>query len=288
MAIQVTCAKCFARFTVSDKFAGQTGPCPKCKTVITIPALNEQVVVHESAKGPKDASGRPVSRPIFRQETPITAIHWTMVGCGAVILLVVAVVGRLMYSTETFPWAGLGLGALLCGAPTAFIGYWLLRDPEAGGFGGQELWLRVAVCAAGFALLWGFSPLMAFAFNEPVAQPSMLSQSVALALIMLAGGGISLLTFDLDYLMGLVHAVTYVAFCLIMRLIAGLPAIAGLGGASGGGSGGGRPTPAEPPVFGQVWGPPVDETIQVASVAWTSGLGPMIDLVGTLVNGLAL
>lgn len=288
MAIQVTCAKCFARFTVSDKFAGQTGPCPKCKSVIKIPALSEQVVVHESAKGPKDASGRPVSRPIFREEAPITAIHWTMVGCGAVILLVVAVVGRLMYSTETFPWAGLGLGALLCGAPTAFIGYWLLRDPEAGGFGGQELWLRVVVCAAGFALLWGFSPLMAFAFNEAVAQPSMLSQSVALVLIMLAGGGISLLTFDLDYLMGLVHAVTYVAFCLIMRLIAGLPAIAGLGGVGGGGPGGGRPTPAEPKVFGQSWEPRVEETVQVASEAWASSLGPMINLVGTLANGLAL
>jgi hypothetical protein len=161
----------------------------------------------------------------------------------------------------------------------------LLRDPEAGGFGGQELWLRVAVCAAGFALLWGFSPLMAFAFNEPVAQPSMLSQSVALALIMLAGGGISLLTFDLDYLMGLVHAVTYVAFCLIMRLIAGLPAIAGLGGASGDG-GGGRPTTNAPPVFGQLFGTPTEPLLPVAHEVWPNGLGPLVELVVATVNGL--
>ena len=31
MAIAVICPGCKASFRVSDKFAGQTGPCPKCK-----------------------------------------------------------------------------------------------------------------------------------------------------------------------------------------------------------------------------------------------------------------
>ncbi|HVX61387.1 MAG TPA: hypothetical protein VHC19_12320 [Pirellulales bacterium] len=39
MPIAVSCTSCKAKFTVSDKFAGKQGPCPKCKATITIPAL---------------------------------------------------------------------------------------------------------------------------------------------------------------------------------------------------------------------------------------------------------
>ena len=34
MAIDVTCPSCHTRFQVSDKFAGKSGPCPKCKNTI--------------------------------------------------------------------------------------------------------------------------------------------------------------------------------------------------------------------------------------------------------------
>ena len=37
MPISVVCPGCKARFNVSDKFAGKKGPCPKCKTVLTVP-----------------------------------------------------------------------------------------------------------------------------------------------------------------------------------------------------------------------------------------------------------
>lgn len=39
MPIAVSCPSCKTKFTVSDKFAGKQGPCPKCKAPITIPAL---------------------------------------------------------------------------------------------------------------------------------------------------------------------------------------------------------------------------------------------------------
>ena len=45
MPIQVTCPKCFTRFSVSEKFAGKKGPCPKCKSEITVPDVGEEVVV---------------------------------------------------------------------------------------------------------------------------------------------------------------------------------------------------------------------------------------------------
>ena len=65
MPIQVTCPnpKCLTRFSVADKYAGQKGPCPKCKTVITIPKKEDEVVIHtpvHSEAGGADASGRKV------------------------------------------------------------------------------------------------------------------------------------------------------------------------------------------------------------------------------------
>ncbi|MBL8856443.1 MAG: hypothetical protein JNK57_20945 [Planctomycetaceae bacterium] len=228
MAIQVTCGSCFTRFSVSDKFAGQKGPCPKCKTVITIPTAAEQVVIHERESGPKDTAGRPVLRPIFRQETPITAIHWTIAACTAVVMLVVAIVGRSLYTPETFPWFGMLFGTIVCSFPVALVGYIVLRNPEAPGFGGQELWLRIAIVALGFAILWSLSPIAAFAFADPIEKPSFLSQSVAMVAMVLAGAGISLLALELDYLLGLVHATAYATICIVMRMLAGLPAIPGL------------------------------------------------------------
>ncbi|MBL8890141.1 MAG: hypothetical protein JNL67_09190 [Planctomycetaceae bacterium] len=266
MAIQVTCGSCFTRFTVSDKFAGQKGPCPKCKTVITIPAASEQVVIHERESGPKDAGGRPVLRPIFRQETPITAIHWTIAGCAAVIMLAVAIVGRNLYNTETFPWFALVFGALICSFPVSLVGYIVLRNPEAGGFGGQELWLRIAVVALGFTILWVLSPLMAFAFADPVDKPSFMSQSVAVVILVLAGAGISLLSLEFDYLMGIVQATCYVMLCIVMRLLAGLAAIPGLNESQ-------KASPVEAPVFGAVgpeWSGTVDSLLALASAHFNS------------------
>jgi len=37
MSISVVCITCNSRFTVSDKFAGKTGPCPKCKSPVKVP-----------------------------------------------------------------------------------------------------------------------------------------------------------------------------------------------------------------------------------------------------------
>ena len=47
MAITIVCPGCHKRFSVSDNFAGQSGPCPKCKTVIKIPEKSTEV------KGPR-------------------------------------------------------------------------------------------------------------------------------------------------------------------------------------------------------------------------------------------
>ncbi len=249
MAITVTCAKCLTRFNVSDKFAGQEGPCPKCKAVIRVPGASEEVKVHEAHAGPKDATGRAISKPIFRKEAPITAVHWTLAGCCAVVLLAIALVARNLFPADAFPFWAMSAGALLVGMPMAFLGYALFRDPEAGGFSGAELIGRVAICGVLFSLTWVLSPMMAYAFNDDVMTPGALSQGVALMGLLFAAGAVSMLTFDLDYLMGVVHGGIYLAPCILMRLLAGLDAIPGLSTLGNGAA------PAnDKPVFGMIWG----------------------------------
>lgn len=228
MAIQVTCAKCLTRFQVSEKFAGQEGPCPKCKTLIKVPSLSDEVKVHGPAEGPIDSTGRAISKPIFRQEEPITAVHWTLAGCAAVGMLALALVARFMFQDDPFPiWANV-FGAVLVSFPMAFLGYALLRDREAGAYSGGELWVRVLICALGWAFLWVLSPIMIYAFAESFENPGGISQGIALAGLIFAGGAISMLTLDFEYLMGLVHAGFYLVLCILMRLLAGLDAVPGL------------------------------------------------------------
>ena len=70
MAIAVICPSCKSRFSVSDQFAGRTGPCPKCKKPIKIPAVTaEAVVIHEpEAQSQAPREGRDDEREYQRRQ----------------------------------------------------------------------------------------------------------------------------------------------------------------------------------------------------------------------------
>ena len=81
MPIQVTCPGCLSRFTVSDKYAGKKGPCPKCKKEIMVPDKAQEVVIHApEVSGPKDSKGVAVLKPIKRGEFRVGWKVWAMVG----------------------------------------------------------------------------------------------------------------------------------------------------------------------------------------------------------------
>jgi hypothetical protein len=93
MPIPVICPGCSSRFTVSDKFAGLTGPCPKCKKPITIPTKSAgEVTIHEPepASG-KGATSRMPTAPIVFQEKPLSMVSVAGVIAGVVGSLLVAV-----------------------------------------------------------------------------------------------------------------------------------------------------------------------------------------------------
>src|SRR5882757_8911860 len=99
MPIQVTCPnpKCLTRFSVADKFAGQKGPCPKCKQIITIPKKEEELIIHapdHSEAGSVDASGRNVLKTYKRKDTKFQPLMFTAVIGAVLVALLIALVVR--------------------------------------------------------------------------------------------------------------------------------------------------------------------------------------------------
>ncbi len=206
MPLNVVCPGCKKSFNVSEKFAGQKGPCPKCKAEIQIPELEDQVRVHApETETLKDSKGKSVSKPILREDTKFNPMIAGAVGAGVIVVLVMAVILRRGPDSDPIPGIIPFLGAILFGPPLAFGGYSFLRSDELEPHTGKELWIRVASCAAAYAFLWGAfwflsSQLGPFGFNGLVL--------IVPALVM-AGGFAAFASLDLDYTMGLIHYAFY-------------------------------------------------------------------------------
>jgi hypothetical protein len=158
MSIPVVCPGCLKRFNVSDKFGGKKGPCPSCKTVISIPEKKDEVVVHAPEEfGPKGVSGEAVLKPIQREETRFSMVSIVTTVALAVLIPLVAVALRFSGLLDSSPLRELilGGGAFLVAPPIVLIGYTFLRDVELEGYRGKPLMLRVLICSVIYAVLWG-------------------------------------------------------------------------------------------------------------------------------------
>src|SRR5262245_57116500 len=156
MAIDVTCTKCLTRFQVSEKFAGKKGPCPKCKTIITVPDKKQEVVIHApEVSGPVDSKGQAVLKPLTRKEVLLSA---PVIGgiIGAVLLvLVIAFILRIQFPGGKIPPLLTILGSIVLAPPLAFAGYTFLRDDELEPHRGMDLILRLIAPSVVYPGLWG-------------------------------------------------------------------------------------------------------------------------------------
>lgn len=157
MPITVLCPGCKTRFNVSEKFAGKEGPCPKCKAKIRIPdAPAGEVVVHAPAEhgGAVDTKGRPVFKPIAREDARIQLIPAMIVGAATMVLFFVALILRPEKTTASDIWMRT-IVLVLVSPPIVVGGYSFLRNDELQPFRGLNLWLRATVCGLIFAAMWG-------------------------------------------------------------------------------------------------------------------------------------
>ena len=230
MPIRVTCPGCHSRFQVSDKFAGKSGPCPKCKAVLKIPDKSEEVVIHAPADdGPKDSKGQSVLKPIKRQEARISL---PLAVGAAGFALVVPVVAYMLGQTfeapasgaKSIPWHVLALGAALLAPPIVWSGYTFLRNDELEPYSGLALAGRVAICSVVYVGLWGLHWYMGrMLYGDPPIEIFWLL--VALPILLIPGAVASLATLDLDGTSAAVHCGFYLGVTVGLRLLMGLPAL---------------------------------------------------------------
>ena len=220
MAIQVICTGCRSTFTVSDKFAGRTGPCPKCKTPITVPsAAVKEVKIH----GPEDEPARPGRAPvtpIVFEDPPVPKIAYTVIAIGAVFAMLAALLARLGFGAgQAPPWL-LASAAYIVSLPCAWLAYQLVRDRNLEPYRGRSLLLRAAICGAAYALLWGVKGFL------PAELTGELWPWVYLGPPFLFAGALAALaSFDLDWGTGVAHFSLYVVFTALLRWLAGFPPI---------------------------------------------------------------
>jgi hypothetical protein len=220
MPINIVCPGCKKRFSVSDKFAGQKGPCPRCKTTIEIPLKEEEVVVHApEGAGPKDSKGRAVTAPIVREEMKFSVNLAVGAAVAALLTLVVAVMLRGL-DAGTKQIVG-GFAALLLGPPLAAAGYAFLRNSELEPYRGTDLWIRAGACGAVYAFLWGAYAWVAWVWG--VTDSFEIWQILTIAVIAaVAGGFTAYASFELDFTLGLLHYGFYLMVTVLLAFVANI------------------------------------------------------------------
>jgi len=219
MPIQVICPGCKTRFQVSDRFAGRTGPCPKCKTPIRIPTKEEEVKVHapeEFASGGRSTTGQLVLKPIARRYArwnPVVAVG--IAGASLVVVVLTALLGWVgVFQYRIMQAAGL----LVISPPLVVAGYLALYDEESEPYRSWGLYLRAAICGAAFAGLWGL-----YGYVGPRVLTGEIWNWFFLAPPFLILGGLAgFACLDLDWGSGVFLYAFYVLVTVVLRWLAGL------------------------------------------------------------------
>lgn len=226
MAIVIVCPGCRKRFSVSDQFAGRTGPCPSCKAPIKIPSKGEEVQVHapeQFGSGGKSATGALILKPIERTDVKFDLrVAVAIAGVSLVVMILTLLVRR---------WGVLGqpswtaffvqaLGLLLISPPLVVGGYSFLRDDELEPYRGRELLIRAGIVALAFTILWGFFGRIG---------PMVLGNGTELWLwlivappFLVTGALTALGALDLDFGSGFFLYFFYLLATILLRAIAGL------------------------------------------------------------------
>lgn len=210
------------RFQVSEKYAGKKGPCPKCKSIIQVPELKEQVVVHApEMSGPKDSKGQSVLKPIARTETKLSRpmIIGILVSIGVVLLL--AFILRIGFPGGSVPLVLLITGAVLLAPPLSYAAYHFLRNDELAPFTRNELILRLIAPSLVYPAIWG---LYWFIISYLDLSPDGLLLTAAVPLVIAIGAFAAHVSLDLEFGQAAFHYTVYLTVTILLRVILGMSA----------------------------------------------------------------
>lgn len=223
MPIPVVCPGCKSRFTVSDQFAGRTGPCPKCKQSIKIPELAVQAVTIHEPEAPVVSSagtGRAPTAPIRRIDKPVSATRFVALAAAALAVVAAAWAAGRMIGPEKLggEWSWmLALGGFLVAVPCTLLGYAAVRDRELEPYSGTPLLVRSLACAAVYAALWIVKGQLPTEATQEMWQWLYLGP-----MFVVAGGLAALVSLELDWGPAIAHFSLYALFTSLLRWLAGL------------------------------------------------------------------
>ncbi len=225
MAIDVTCPSCLTRFQVSDKFAGKSGPCPKCKKTIKVPEKAAEVVIHApEVSGPKDSKGVAVLKPIGRTEARLSITQ--IVAIVGSLIVVIGLAAALRTQSKDIQQIAAIVGAVLLGPPLAFAGYTFLRDDELAPYRGKEVLLRSLACGLAFAAIWGaYWLVFAYWYDfKPIREgaPNWTAVGIAVPIMVAIGSFAAQASFELELAMGSLLYALYLISTVLLRFIMGM------------------------------------------------------------------
>lgn len=221
MSILVICPGCRAQFRVGDQNAGKKGACPKCKTMITVPQL-EEVKIHvpeEFASGGKSVSGKALTKPIAREKTKLSPVLGAGIAGGTLAALAVTWIGGKA-GLFASGYLAAGIGTLLVSFPLVLGAYLVLRDEELEPYRGVGLWIRVSICAVVYAVLWA-----GFAFIPDDFRSQGLYWLFIAPPFLLIGAATAWGSFDLSPENAFMHYTFFALVTLLLRWVAGMPAV---------------------------------------------------------------
>jgi hypothetical protein len=109
----------------------------------------------------------------------------------------------------------------------AAAGYPFLRDAELEPYRGTPLALRAVGCGLAYALLWGVYMFIGGYWGLP-GQLEIFQLVVLAAIPVAVGTFAAFVAFDLEPLSAFLLSAMYFVICVLLRIIAGMPALPGL------------------------------------------------------------
>jgi len=220
MSILVVCPGCRKSFKVSEKFAGKSGPCPKCKKTLQVPTKAQEVQVHapqQFAEGGRTTTGQLVTKPVAWTEAKIQPATMAIIAGASLATLILAFIGGKAGLFNNL--VGSTLGLLVVSPPLVIGAYTVLRNDDLEPYRGQSLYIRVVICAAAYAMLWG---VFAYLAHLGVITGDMWVWLFVVPPFLLMGGLLAFATLDLDFGDAMCHYGFYVVATLLLRWAAGM------------------------------------------------------------------
>jgi hypothetical protein len=217
MAIIVVCRSCLKSFQVSEKFAGKSGPCPNCKAVIKVPTLAEQVKIQDPTVGKGKSGFHAEFKPVGWKSAKIEPITATfMVAASLVTLFLTWIGGKVGVFHHTYV---LVIGLWLVSLPLVVAAYRILHNDDLEPYRGKSLYLRSAICATVYVLLWGIFSLLS---ARGIITGDVWIWMFVIPPFFAIGGLAALAALDLEYGDAVLHFGFYVLVTLILRWAAGM------------------------------------------------------------------